>query len=215
MNAIASFLTGFGATVLGLLVFVSYRFFEVQSLFENYLPLDGSIRQVASYLVAFVVVFSLLIFSANLDKFKLNRFADSGAWIKWVLFLFTLVINAYFWRLWEGDSQVGNPKLTIFFKAVIVIFFAIFDYAYNHLFVSSWMDKQALSKAFTSLSQLQAKENELQARVSKLSASLSELIAREDPKVCPRCGKTFDNSNQRNGHLRSCQSTFKNSNNEL
>ncbi|MEQ8906418.1 hypothetical protein [Ekhidna sp.] len=209
MNAIASFLTGFGATVLGLLVFVAYRFFEVQSLFERYLPLDGSVKVLASYLIAFVVVFSLLIFSANLDKFKLNRFEDSGAWIKWVLFLFTIVINAYFWDVTKGDNQ------TIFFKSVLVVFLGITDYAYNHLFVSSWMDKQSLNRAFTSLSQLQAKESDLRAKVSKLSTSLSELIARQDPKVCPRCGKAFDNSNQRNGHLRSCQKTLKISNNEL
>ena len=209
INVVATFITGFPATVIGLLIFCSYRFVEVQSLFERYLPLDGSVKTFASYLVAFVVVFSLLIFSANLDKFKLSRFEDSGAWIKWVLFIFTLVINAYFWEVAVGDHP------TIFFKAVLVVLLAIFDYAYNHLFIASWGEQQQLSKVFASLSKLQADEGRLQASVTKLSAKVSDLIVLQDPKVCPRCGKQFDNPNQRNAHLRTCKASFKSAGDEL
>jgi cell division protein FtsB len=206
MIAIAEFITSFRATVFGLLIFLLYRYIEMVSLFLKYLPLEGMAKEIGAFLVSFVVVFSLLIFSSNLEKFKVNRY-DSGSWIKWVLFIFTLTVNGYFWEIWNGDSHTRGAgiQLTILFKVILIVFFSIVDFSLNHLFVSTWKDKQALSQVSFSLSQLKEEESQLQAKVSDLSANVSQLIAKEDPKVCPRCQKEFDNPMKRNGHLRSCK----------
>lgn len=215
MKQIASFLTGFNAVILGLIIFVSYRYFEVQLLFYRYLPLGESTRSIASSLVAVVVVFSLLVFSSHIDRFKLSQ-NDSGNWIKWVMFLFTLFINVFFWEVWnyENTYNLGlkHSWLVIVFKVVVSIFFAVFDYSFNHLFISNWNDSQIVAKAEhgiaklrRKLSQYEQEVSQVQQKVSEGRAKLSKIIAMNDPKVCPRCGQTFDNPNQRNGHLRSCK----------
>ncbi|SNT28832.1 hypothetical protein SAMN05421640_3205 [Ekhidna lutea] len=214
MTRISNYLTSFDAVVMGLLIFLSYRFFEVQSLFERYLPLSDSILQIASHLIAFVVVFTLLIFSANLDRFKVHQH-DSGSWIKVALFVFTITVNFFFWRCWEGGVENEPYQLSIFFKITITLFLGIFDYGFNHIFISAWKEKQSLSKLSFSLSQLKEKESELQVRVSKLSASVSELIAKHDKKRCPRCHADLPSIHARNAHLRTCHETPKILNNEL
>lgn len=208
MNKIAQFLTSFNAVVLGLLVFVTYRYFEVQALFYRYLPLQEDVRFIASILVAFVVVFSLLVFSANIDRFKLTKYGD-GDWIKRVMFLFTLFINAFFWEAWtigeESSNYGADSGLVIGFKITITLFMAVFDYAYNHLFISLWFEKQERERASLSVVNLLGTESNLKQAISKQQASLKQLIRKQDPKVCPRCGNQFENLNQRNGHLRGCK----------
>lgn len=221
MNRIASFLTGFDAVVLGLVVFVIYRYFEVQSLFFRYLPLSENTRLIASCLVALVVVFSLLVFSSHIGRFKLSE-KSSGDWIKWIMFIFTLFINAYFWKVWDHDLMNGeiieNSNLVLAFKCVITLFFGVFDYAYNHLFISKWNESQELTKTNVtiaklnqSLSALKQEGSKLKVAISRGQAKLSQIIAQQDPKNCPRCGKEFENINQRNGHLRGCKSMPQNS----
>lgn len=213
MKNIANFITGFNAVVLGLIVFVTYRYFEVQALFFRYLPLQENIRFAASILVAFVVVFSLLIFSAHIDRFKLSKYG-SGEWIKRLMFVFTLFINAFFWQVWitdkDSNSSTADVWLILGFKITITIFFATFDYAFNHLFISLWNEKNTEAKLNQSLSQLELKASKLELSTSKAQAKLSQLIAADDPKVCPRCARNFDNPNQRNGHLRSCKESMLN-----
>lgn len=217
MKRVAQFLTGFDSVVLGLIIFVGYRYFEVQFLFYNYLPLDENVRTLASGLVSVVVVFSLLVFSSHLDRFKISK-DDSGEWIKWVMFIFTLFINAYFWEVWNPKiipgKEIRFPFLSYAFKATISVFFAIFDFAYNHLFISRWNERAELGKVHSNIEQLNAQLSEGKQELSQVEqslsdyvAKLSQLIARDDPKVCPRCGQEFENSNQRNGHLRSCSSS--------
>ncbi|MDW3209292.1 MAG: hypothetical protein R8N23_05465 [Reichenbachiella sp.] len=221
MNRLASFLTGFDAVVLGLVVFVIYRYFEVQSLFFRYLPLSENTRLIASCLVALVVVFSLLVFSSHIDRFKLSE-KSSGDWIKWIMFIFTLFINAYFWKVWDHELMNGesieNSKLVLAFKCVITLFFGVFDYAYNHLFISKWNESQklegieaSLAKSIQNLANLKQEGSQLKQAISQEQAKLSEIVAKQDPKVCPRCAREFENSNQRNGHLRGCRVQAKNS----
>jgi len=213
MRKIAEFLTGFDAVILGMIIFVGYRYFEVQSLFYRYLPLADTTRLIASCLVAIVVVFSLLVFSSHIDRFKLSK-QDDGAWIKWMMFVFTLFINGFFWKIWKADSGIisGLAWLVICFKIIISVFFALFDYAYNHLFISKWHASekekslsQGLAILQSKINQLKQEESEIQQDISKSSANLKAIIARQDPKVCPRCGKSFSHANQRNGHLRTCK----------
>lgn len=215
MKRLARFLTGFDAVLAGLLIFVTYRYFEVQFLFFKYLPLEENTKWVASCLVSVVVVFSLLVFSSHIDRFKISK-EDTGKWIKWMMFGFTLFINAYFWEVWNPISlEKANhlsPALAYGFKAIISLFFAVFDYAYNHLFISKWNESQKVSQSSVELAKLDASISESRQKLSKIeanishgSAKLSQILAREDPKVCPRCGQMFDNANQRNGHLRSCK----------
>ncbi|MEQ8531658.1 MAG: hypothetical protein RIB86_07385 [Imperialibacter sp.] len=206
MNKVANFLTSFKAVVVGLLIFVAYRYFEVQSLFYRYLPLPESLRLIASILVAFVVIFSLLLFSAHLDRFKLSK-SGTGDWIKRILFAFTLFVNFFFWSAWSDDgADTGTQTaLVVGFKMTIVLFFALFDYAYNHLFISLWNERFQAANIKQSVAELEATSRQLQQAISEGSARLSEILARDDPKVCPRCGNTFESPNHRNGHLRTCK----------
>lgn len=209
MNKVAQFLTSFEALISGMLIFVVYRYVEVQSLFYRYLPLQDDIKRLASLLVAVVVVLSLLLFSAHLDRFKVHQH-DSGRWIKNTLFCFTLFINFFFWKAWsdDGASTQLDQILTIGFKVIIVIFFAAFDYAFNHIFISIFNEQSSKAKLQQDSAQLEAALSELQLSVRNQRAKLSDLLAREDPKVCPRCLRTFESSNHRNGHLRTCQKTI-------
>jgi|GEM_PF-4296155 len=216
MNRIASFLTGFNAILLSLLFFITYRWFEIQYLFERILPMESGIRRVSSILLALVVVFLLLIFGANIDKIKLND-NDKGNWLKGLLFAFTLFINVYFWQVWDGEVSTNDyiqyASLTIVFKAVIAIFFAGFDFALNHLFIAAWQESEEVlkrskraSRLEESVSKSEEALSELKARISQSKAKLSELIASQDPKICPKCFQEFDSVNQRNGHMRGCSS---------
>lgn len=215
MKKVAEFLTGFNAVVLGLIVFVVYRYFEVQSLFYRYLPLEENIRFLASCLVSLVVVFSLLVFSSHIDRFKLTQ-GSTGDWVKWMMFLFTLFINAFFWRVWDPNmnetDSIENGNLVLVFKAVTTLFFGVFDFAYNHLFISKWYDSQLISNASQTvaklnqgIAKLKQVSSKLEQSISDREAKLSQVIAKDDPKVCPRCGQTFESFNQRNGHLRGCK----------
>lgn len=206
MIKLASFLTSFQIVVAGLLVFSIYRYIEVMTLFYRYLPLSPTLKLPASALVAFIVVSSLMIFSTHLNEFKLHKY-DTGIWIKRVMFCFTLFINLFFWQAWShnGASTNTNAALTISFKAIIVVFFAIFDYAYNHLFIKLWFQRNDQTNHELAKEKLQRKLSELEQAISEKSAVLSNILARDDPKVCPRCGKTFETPNHRNGHLRICK----------
>jgi hypothetical protein len=220
MISIAKFLTDFKAVVLGLLIFIAYRYFEVQSLFYRYLPLEGNVKLIASILIAAVIVFALLIFSAHIPQFKLGQY-DTGNWIKTTLFFFTLFINAFFWQIWIVDDTFEAsswPGLAVGFKITITLFIAIFDFAFNHLFVSLWAEKleegevkQTITHAMRIagekkqiVADLEVEASKMNRAVSEQRAKLSELIARSDPKVCPRCLEEFPTANHRNGHLRGC-----------
>ncbi len=216
MLAIANFLTGFKAIVLGFLIFIAYRLFEVQALFFKFLPLSDGSRFIASCLISVVVVFSLMVFSAHINQFKLSE-EDDGSWIKWLMFLFTLFINFFFWEVWNPVITVDNnqieihPGLAYAFKGITTFFFGTFDFAYNHLLITKWnlrdqdlIDQRQLLQ--NDINELSSKGKELQLQVSQTSVELSHLIARQDPKVCPRCGQEFESYTHRNGHLRTCKS---------
>ncbi|WP_422358591.1 hypothetical protein [Reichenbachiella sp.] len=210
MNRVANFLTSFEAIVLGMLVFTSYRLIELYSLFGRYLPLNDTIKVPASILVSVILSTSLLVFGCHIERFKISKYG-TGNWISRLLLTTNLVLGFFFWTAYsdDGADDIFQSVLTLSFKNVIVVLFSIIDYSYCHLFISLYSERKIVADLQQSISQLETKESELQQRISKGSATLSQIIARDDPKVCPRCSKEFENINQRNGHIRSCKESIK------
>jgi len=201
-DRIAGFFTSLGAVQVGMFAFISYRFFEVRVLFERHLPstlMDSESVWIASRLISIVIVFSMILISVNLDRFRHERSA--------VVFggVLTLFINAFFWETWKGTSE------EIIFKNGIAIFTAFFDLTFSYLFISKWNERKHIHHTQHTISELEQKVSETHAKASESQAKLSEIDAKIEKRqamlletTCPGCGRQFTSRNGVNAHAHRC-----------
>lgn len=213
-DRVGEFFTSLAAVIIGMFIFIAYRFFEVYTLFDKYLKtanMDEGAVMVASKLIALVFIFTMLLISVNIERFKYKRLAE------WLGGLITLFINLYFWDVWHTGSIDE-----LVFKVLISIITAAFDVAFAYLFVIKWKERARLSDTERQISEnertisdQQQKLSDLTEQVSDLSAKgkeLQEQLSERETKLkettCPRCGRSdFKNKQAVSGHMRSCNGT--------
>ncbi len=206
----SEFITSLALVIIFLIVFMAYRFYEVQTLFLEKLPnnLNGHSRDIAANLFALVLIFTTLLFMVNSSR--------SLKWGKFILALIALIINVYFWKAMEGKPE------DIFFKFFISAVIAGMDYGFAHLFDTMWRerlemyDKDRLLSTKKDLEieikELEGNENVLHENISKLleerihlEADLSDRIQKLNESSCPHCGEFFSSPKALNGHLGWCK----------
>lgn len=153
-------------SIMGMISFMAYRFFEVNSIFFSYFPehLTGVNRDIASYLIAVVFIVPTLLFMSNADKLK-NLFTSHGK-KKGVapavaMAVITFIINLFFWKVWIGSAD------TIIFKAVISIITAYLDYTFAELFNKKFQDWVRTSSIHQSFYALETRLNGIKTDINK------------------------------------------------
>jgi hypothetical protein len=189
--------------MIGMMIFILYRFFEVYNLFERHLPgtaMDASAVWIASRLIGFVMVFAMLLISVNLSKFKYERAAVALGCI------ITLFINWFFWEAWVGTWE------ELIFKNTVAVFTALFDVAFGYLFVEKWGERKHAHDTQHTISELEQRVSELRAKESKIKGELSETSAKVEQRMralkettCPGCGREFASKNAVNAHVHRCE----------
>jgi len=193
-DSVAEFLTRLPIVIIILLSFMGYRYYEVDTLFLRWLPIEDSMTKIyASRLISIVFVWSTLIFMVN--AFRI------GHWVKVVLILISFVINLYFWQVWIGDWV---------FKVFISAVNAAFDFGFAYLFHLMRKD----SKYLAEISEVKAKLDRINSELSAKSKRLELLDARHEhiasnikkyeaelSKVqCQNCGRIFPTPQALNAH---------------
>ncbi len=171
---LGNFFTSLAAVIIAMLVFISYRFFEVFTLFVRHLPMSEEYMYLASALISVVFILTMLLISVNIDKVR-NDLKGLG---NFVGFSMTLFINVYFWEAWHGDY---------IFKTTISLFTAAIDTWFAHLFVIIREQRQ----------------DYLKTERLRVKTSLSE-ARRLAQLTCPYCSRQFENQNGLNSHVGKC-----------
>ncbi len=174
-DKLGAFFTSLAAVIIGMLVFIGYRFFEVYTLFERHLPMDADVVWVAGKLIAFVFVFTMLLIAVNIDKVH----PEATVWGTLLGALITLFVNLYFWEVWHGDMT---------FKVIVSVITAAFDAWFGHLFVIKLREREAY---------LWASKEKARERVAMMKL--------QDALTCKKCGVTFKSQNALNGHSGRCK----------
>jgi hypothetical protein len=226
-GAIGSFIRSLSFSLTGLIIFLAYRFIEVENIFFEYFPkhLSTMNKELAANLIAVVFVIPTLLFMSNSDKLKSPFAFLKTGWLSrvnvptamaWV----TFVINLFFWRVWVGTAD------TIIFKVVISIITAYFDYTFSELFNKKFQDWLRTSKLNESFYKMEQRANEAKQTLKGLieRANKSQQILKDQKELlreieqdislrkkgleryaCPYC-LTYvgDHQNGVNKHLGSC-----------
>lgn len=210
-DRIAEFYNSLAAVIIGNLFFIGYRFFEVDTLFKKYLrgvKMDEVSVDVASKLIAVVIIFTMLLISVNRDRFKWPRSAEVLG------FLITLFINLYFWNVWQYKSIEDT-----IFKIGISLITSSFDVAFAHLFIKKWESRQRRTKAEQStsaierdlsdkkrtLSEIRAKIGQEEQKLKGLHVKVKDIEEDIKRRTCPKCQKEFGSVNALNGHIKNCK----------
>ena len=173
----------------------------------------------ASILIALVYEFTVLLFTANADKF-----------IKWktsparTAAFASFIINLFFWQAWDGrtagreDSPLEGGQGGVLSQDIlfyIIIFLKVFaswllswlNYTYSDLFVKLWKENQLSANnedLATRNSKLATKNQELTTRNRELKTDVKDRITRLDYLTCPHCLRAFEKIHGLNGHIGKC-----------
>lgn len=129
---IPEFLTSLVFTLLVLIIFMGYRYYEVQTLFVDLLETriqDMGSRTTASILIGVVItLFTLAIMVHS------QRLYQSNPWlVRAGLSVVGMFINLAFWKPWQAASdQFGAWGVTIILSAI--------DWTLPYLFEILWRD---------------------------------------------------------------------------
>jgi hypothetical protein len=204
-DRIGEFYTSLAAVIIGNLIFIGYRFFEVYTLFDKYLTLaqmDPAGVFIASKLIAVVVIFTMLLISVNSDRFRYPRIAEALG------FSITLFINLYFWDIWNA---IATDE--IIFKIGISLVTAAFDVAFAYLFVEKWRErnhaadlKRRISESERSLSDYQRQLSKTELKLTTTERKITERERLLKETTCPKCGRDdFKSKNAVNAHFHHCK----------
>lgn len=189
---IASGLASLGFLIFVLIVFMGYRFFEILSVFSEILPEETRYKEQASWLIAFCLTTTTMVFMAHADYFQ-NPKA-----VKVYLFFVSLVINLMFWHVYDWKNTVFIVK-GIFISTTI----ASVDYGLPHAF--NVLRKQ--SGKLLDLKKLEETYNKLKEDYQKTLRDLKEART-EQQKIktelkksyCGECETQFISIQAKNRH---------------
>jgi len=207
----SEFITSLALVLIFLFLFMAYRFYEVQTLFHEKLPVEltGDSRVFASNLIALVFIFTTLLFMVNASR--------SLKWGKFLLALVAFIINLYFWKAFAGTTE------DIIFKLFISAVIASMDFGFAHLFDGMWKER-LMSYQRANLEQnkidleqeianLEKNKNTIQQEIADIrekrietEQELNKRIAKIDDHTCPHCGTYYESIKALNGHLGQCKS---------
>jgi len=196
----AEFLTSKALLLLTFMGFMAYRYYEVQQTFE--VPLDDVWP---SHVIGLVAIFTTLIFMVNAsDLAPIPLKDDAGKvtgqlhWSKMVLVIYAFVINAFFWKPWEGEDIYDTS-----FRWFCCVMFSSMDYGFVHIF----NQKQIRSGVLLDLKDLEKQCSAKSLELDKLIEEYNELepIVKAHREIkakcyCDACERTFGTPEGKNAH---------------
>lgn len=193
--------------------FMAYRFYEIFMLFQPALDDLGNISRTreGAILIGAVGIFTTLIFMVHSDKLAPVPFKDETGtvtwrwdWSKLILVLYAFVINTFFWRPWDSNTQ--SEKV---FRWFCCVMFSSWDYGFVHLFKELRKERgivQDISSLEQSLSRLEdtvSSEEQILSRLKQEHNRLQELI---DQHTCPYCRELQPSPESLRSHKGHCKS---------
>lgn len=199
----AEFFRSLAAVMIFLICLVAFQVFETQTLFFKIL---GAIenehkRFLASLFLSIAYEVAQLIFTVNKDH------VHKGAPL--VISMFSLVIHAWFFEVWEGDV------LAICLKSFASVLLSYLTYMYCHLFLEKWEEanqkqaladlEQTISEKKQSLSQTERELSKVEQQNSSLKQINQQIKAKIEQLTCPHCGKVSHTQGAHNAHVGQCK----------
>ena len=198
MDKIAGFYTSLAVIIIGNLLFMGYRWFEVTELFKRHLTsmnMDEVSIMIASKIIAIILVNALVIVAVNAHTLKARKLVEISA------FAFSLFLNILFWQAWNGETEVK------IFKYVISATFALLDVFFAHLFIEKWAERRGEIEGEDMLKETRKALTELVTKKKKAQKDLKELADEVEAQrilisdtTCPDCGMEFHSTEARNKH---------------
>ena len=190
----AYFLHSLPMIMIALTVFYLYRFYELNHVFDQYTSLHGTNKDIANALLSIIFFLSVLISSIHSDE--LGKYASR------IMAYVTLVINIYFWVVWQGDT------LTIIFKAFLSIVSALFDYYLTFLFIRKVKQLEILQDLGNILEIQKTatlQNQDLKNENRQLVKEVEDKKRRLEKFACPYCTQPNESIKARNGHMKGCK----------
>jgi len=187
-DEVGEFITSMAIVLILFVPFMWYRFFEFNTLFDKWLPIDAEAdKAIAAKAISLCLIAVTLVFMVNVRRL----FKGSNL----ILAVIAFVLNLFFWSL-KADN---NIYFVIFISSVI----ASIDYGLPHLFDSMWREK-ALVKSSDELGEqvveLQMKLVGLEAERLKIEQFIRSYDDIRKKCHCEACNRTFASPQAKNGH---------------
>ncbi len=196
---VAEFFTSLAFVMFVLILFMGYRFYEVQTLFNDSLlriP-DTEARFTAATLIALVFIFITLGLMVHSERLM----PDHPGSFRLLLALVGLFINLFFWEPWASTGSKA------FFGYGISVVQCGIDWTLPYLFEIVWrkiLEQTKTRDLLPSLEELKATLEAKRTELKKLDVNLTDRKARLDDLTCPHCKRTFQKQNGLNSHVGKC-----------
>jgi hypothetical protein len=187
---LADFLVSQALIMIVLSLFMGYRYFEIVTLFDRILPADVRAKSIASGLIAAVFIFSTIIFMVHAYRI--------GSAVKAGIFITALVVNLYFWQVWQGDW---------FIKTFMSITLASFDIGFAYLFHLLRLEHHAAVSLDDIRIQFKVESGAVDRKkqqVQDLTNQAKSLKKWIDKHTCPHCHQHFPSPKSINAHIPRC-----------
>lgn len=187
-DKVGEFITSKAIVILLMVPFMWYRFFEFNTLFGKWLPMENeSDKASAAVLISLVLIAMTLVFMVNIKRLF--------PFVNWILAGNAFVLNLFFWSL-KPDS---NWWFILFISAVI----ASMDYGLGHLFDAHQREsviKKDLSALLKEHEVIKADVLDLKDAQAELEPFISKYKLLKAKCYCSACEKTFGSPQAKNGH---------------
>ena len=163
-DKVSYFITSIKAVILAMSFLLIFLLIETTTLFVRQLPEDIPLfwRVVASIAIAFAFEFTVLIFTANSSH---NR---KGLKTQHVLACFHLVINTFFWQVFEFSGWID-----LGYKLFLSFLFPYMTFQYAALFEKKFREKKVDDKS--SLEELNRAVVQYKSAYAQLRSTYDEL----------------------------------------
>lgn len=168
-DKVSYFITSIKAVILAMTFLLVFLLIETTTLFVRQLPVDISLfwRVVASIAIAFAFEFTVLIFTAN------SNHNHKGLKTQHVLACFHLIINTFFWQVFEFVDWVD-----LSYKLFLSFLFPYLTFQYASLFEKKFREKKVDDKS--SLDELNRAVAQYKSALDHLRSSYNELKSSND-----------------------------------
>lgn len=209
---LAGFLVSLALLILVFFAFMGYRYYEVQTLFQDSLQQIDPAQDwsTASILIALVIIITTMIFMTNAEK--LDAIFQSGevppskggagtaggsfSPSKITLVLFALAINLFFWKPWAAITTAELMQ-----RLFYCLMLSSMDYAFAHLFNALRLERSRRTEVFTLRNDLELLQESYKERLAK-SEKLEAYI---NAHTCPYCKEPFPSPKATNAHKGRCK----------